>query len=95
MSIPNATTHANLIEARLRSNLPTWFPGGKVDQLIRKLSFQEVKDLDRFSPTYAYRARFVGGYYSLIVPENESIARMSGITTNPGALNIPSRVPPP
>lgn len=54
----------------------------------------EVRDLDRFSPTYAYKARFVGGYYALLVPEEESIARMSGITTNAGTLGLPTQVPP-
>ena len=42
MSIPVAQSTTNLTEARLRSRLPTWYPGGKVDQFIRKIPFYKM-----------------------------------------------------
>lgn len=51
-----------------------------------------VEDLDRFTSNKAHRAKFVGGYFTLLVPEKESIARMYGISTTNGNLGLPDRV---
>ena len=52
-----------------------------------------VENLDRFMPNYPRHAKFIGGYYALLIPEKESIARMYKISTSGATLGLKQQVP--